>query len=201
MSERAFKLLETASRSTTPEGERIAAMNALGRLSARAGSFRDLFGHGEDAYPALKQRNSALRLEIIDKSDEIAVLERSLQRLSEENHQHRETISELKTQNAKFGRILDRVAVAMNDHDLEAPEKPVRRDYRDGSPSVSLDPEIALHGALNREWQLIGRIANRARDRGFEGVDNTIRKRLVKLTQAGKIAHQIQGGLSYWRLA
>lgn len=168
---KALKLLELAARSSTPEAERLAALNAFARVADKVGGIERLFAGVQHEEPL----DNLMR-------DQRLELQRRNLKLS-----------------AEVWRLKRLLKVAGSQLLLFQHQNPLERDREERAKS--LNPEFALYGTLDREWRTVRQIYLDCQSVGFNGVENTIRNRLAKLAAKGCIEGRVIDFVAHYRLA
>lgn len=168
---KALKLLELAARTSTPEAERLAALNAFARVADKVGGIERLFVGVQHEEPLGKMMH-----------DQRMELQRRNMKLS-----------------AEVGRLKRMLEVAKEQLLLFQIHNPLERDRE--MRAKSLIPESALYGTLDREWRTVRQIYVDCQSVGFNGVENTIRNRLAKLAAKGCIEGRVIDFVAHYRLA
>lgn len=159
------KLLETASHTSTPDNERLAALNAFRRISDKSGGLDQFFPFSN---PNLKQ---AL--------EELETLKAAMGNTLLENAQ------------LKMERdvLLERMKQHLHRQSKAARPSPSRANSR-RSPEGG---EAAVRAALSNEWQELHRIHETAKIAGFTGTSADTKKHLSTLSASNMAQHREQG--------
>ena len=204
MSERAIKLLEVATHPSTGDGERANAISMFRAVSDKAGGIDNLFGVLK---PTVGDSDLYWHQEYTKARKDRETFERLVTKAIEQNAGYANQIREVS--NARDEAVRELTTLRSTLRGLVGGSSPSLPANEPASPrsgahpgSGSNDPHIALFGALDHVWRTIGAIDERAGKNGFQGAQNTLRKRLEKLTAACVIDHRHEqwSGHSEWRL-